>query len=195
MTALKIFPCFMRATLYTVRKDKTNKFKYCCCYNFNSTACCNVAVQFTDQRLSKTHLIITPQEVIWGILKQRPYKKGQPVTTQQPWNFTHSSPNKLPKQGVSQTCKSISASRPTCQNKNNLRTSTALQAVLVWGFIYTNCVSSFSFYFIHLRNMSTKIYNFKSWNVLCELHVSQFYTGHDVAIACTHSLLYVSCFK
>jgi hypothetical protein len=69
MKALKNFPVFMHATLYTVRKDKTNKFKYCWCYDFNSTVYCNVAAQFTDQRLRKTRLIITPQEVRWGILK------------------------------------------------------------------------------------------------------------------------------
>jgi len=84
MTALKIFPGFIRATIYTVRNDKTNKFKNCWCYDFNSTACCNVAAQFTDKRLRKTRLIITPQEVSWGILKQGPYKKGQPLTIQQP---------------------------------------------------------------------------------------------------------------
>jgi hypothetical protein len=83
MTALKIFAGFMRATLYTARNDRTNKFKYCCCYDLNSTACFNVGAQFADQRLPKAHLIITPQEVRWGILKQGPYKKGQPLTTQQ----------------------------------------------------------------------------------------------------------------
>jgi hypothetical protein len=75
MTALKMFPGFMRATLYTARNDKTNKFKYCWCYDFHSTACCNVAAQFTDQRLRKTRLVITPKEVSWGILKQGPCKK------------------------------------------------------------------------------------------------------------------------
>jgi hypothetical protein len=89
----------MPATLYTARNDKTNKFRYCWCYDSNSATCCNFAAQFTDQRLRKTHFMITPQEVSWGILKQGPCKKGQPLTTQKPRNFTHSSPNKLPKQG------------------------------------------------------------------------------------------------
>jgi len=53
MTELKIFPDFMRATLYTARNDKMNTFKYCWCYDFNRTACCNVAAQFTEQRLRK----------------------------------------------------------------------------------------------------------------------------------------------
>lgn len=75
MKALKIFPRFMRAILCTARNDKTNKFKYCWCYDFNSTACCDVAAHFTDQKLRKTRLIITPQEVSWGVLKQGSYKK------------------------------------------------------------------------------------------------------------------------
>ena len=124
-----------------------------------------------------------------GALQERTafnYPEALKIYTQQP--------QQIAKAGVSQTCYSISASRPTCQDKNRLRTSTALQAVLAWKFNYANFVSSSSFYFIHLRNMSTKIYNFKSWNVLCELHVSQRYIGHDLATACTNSLLYVSCF-
>lgn len=62
MTALKIFPGFMRATLHTARNDKTNKFKYCWRYDLNSTACCNAAAQFTDQRLPKTRLLFTPRK-------------------------------------------------------------------------------------------------------------------------------------
>jgi len=38
MTALKIFPGFMRANLYTARNDKTSKFKYCWCYDLNLLA-------------------------------------------------------------------------------------------------------------------------------------------------------------
>ena len=65
----------------------------------------------------------------------------------------------------------------------------------MWEFNYKNCVSSFSFDFIYLRNVSKKIYNFISCSILCEIRASQCYTGNDVATACTDSLLFVSCFK
>jgi hypothetical protein len=75
-----------------------------------------------------------------GDIKTRGLQERAASNYPEALKFYTQQPEQIAEAGVLKTCYSISTSLPTCQDKNHLRTSTALQAVLAWKFNYANFV-------------------------------------------------------